>query len=128
MTDVSSWKKDHSWRSHERIERKFKHFMLSISSLGIPDYLSDNLLVENKISFNDIYLSHYRKLIGYNWMQPEFAVFRQIFKSKQAFNESFKEINGIRNTVFHPSKQEISKYQKQRLAEFYLLIMNISVS
>lgn len=105
----------------EQIEKSLKAFIEQNSELTIPSYVREEIEDQNgRISLNNAYLRHYRKILKANWNASCLAPLKERFNIKQFFDDTFIEINGIRNMVFHPSKPAITLEQKRQLAKFYL--------
>jgi hypothetical protein len=102
-----------------RIERGFRCLVEALPLDVIPDTVRAELSVEGHFSWDHAYLRHeqvFKGVLGKSLI----AWVDGTFQSKGEIGRDLGSLNRIRNTVFHPSREQLSESNRERLTSLFL--------
>lgn len=102
----------------ERIERGFRYLVEQLPLDVIPD--RSELSHDGPFSWDHAYLRHYEQVFKAVLGKSLIAWVDGTFQSKTEIRRDLGSLNRIRNTVFHPSREQLGESDRERLASLFL--------
>ena len=104
----------------EGIERGFRYLVERLPLDVIPNQVRSELSHDGRFSWDHAYLRHYEQVFKDVLGKSLIAWVDGTFQSKTEIRRDLGSLNRIRNTVFHPSREQLAESDRERLASLFL--------
>lgn len=104
----------------ERIERGFRYLVERLPLEVIPDKVRSEISYDGCFCWDHAYLRHYEQVVVGVLGKSLIAWVDGTFQSKNEIRRDLGSLNRIRNTVFHPFREQLGESDRERLASLFL--------